>query len=105
MGVPRARVTAEVYEPRAPETHGPPPGTAGDSVTVTLRLAEDHDRIAAGMNDIVVHRLFSAGLSLQSALGLMGDHPAAGKVQEAIGELSLAIRDFRNVLFDHHQPE
>ena len=69
---------------------------------MTLRLVQDHDRIAAGINGIVVHRLFSAGLSLETALGLMGDHHAAAKVREAIGELDLAIRDFRNVLF-HHQ--
>jgi hypothetical protein len=56
------------------------------------------------MNDIVVYRLFSAGLSLQTALGLMDGHPAAGKVQEAIDELDVAIADFRTVLFDHHQP-
>jgi signal transduction histidine kinase len=71
---------------------------------VTLRLAQDRDRIAQGMNDIVVQRLFSAGLSLQTALGLMGDHPGAAKVQEAIGQLDLAIRESRNVLFDQHQP-
>ncbi len=82
-----------------------PPGRAGDSAEVTLCLVQDHDRIAAGMNDIVVHRLFSAGLSLETALGLMGDHPGAAKVRDAIGELDQAIRDFRNVLFDRHQPD
>jgi hypothetical protein len=30
----------------------------------------------------------------------MGDQPGVTKVQDAIGELDLAIRDFRNVLFD-----
>jgi hypothetical protein len=68
-------------------------------------LVQEHDRIAAGMNEIVVYRLFSAGLCLQTALGLMDGHPAAGKVQEAIGELDLAIADFRNVLFDQDQPD
>jgi len=72
---------------------------------VTLRLVQDRDRIAGGMNDIVVQRLFCAGLALQTALGLMGDHPGAAKVQEAIGELDLAIRDFRNVLFDGHRSD
>lgn len=105
VSVPGAAATSEVDGPRVPGTRGPPPGRAGDSVAMILRLAEDHDRIAAGMNDIVVHRLFSAGLSLQTALGMIGDHPAARKVQEAIGELDAAIRDFRNVLFDHHHPE
>jgi hypothetical protein len=37
------------------------------------------------------------------ALGLMGEHPGARKVREAIGELDLAIRDVRNVVFDHYQ--
>jgi len=72
---------------------------------VTLRLTQDRDRIANGMNDIVVHRLFSAGLCLQTALELIGNHPGAAKVQEAVGELDLAIRDLRNVLFDHCQPD
>jgi len=66
---------------------------------------QDRDRIAAGMTDIVVHRLFAAGLALETALGLMGGHLGAGKVQEAIGELDLAIRDVRNVVFDHQQPD
>ncbi len=75
---------------------------------MTLRLAQDHDRIAQGiegMNDIVVHRLFAAGFCLQTALGLMGDHPGATKVQEAVGELELAIQHVRNVLFDHYQAD
>jgi len=86
----------------------PVPRRAGDSGEATLRPVQDRDRIAEGiegMNDIVVHRLFSAGFCLQTALGLMGDHPGAAKVQEAIGELDLAIRDFRNVLFDHRHPD
>ena len=69
--------------------------------------AQGHDRIAARdiINDIVMDGLFFAGLALETALGRMGGHPEAGKVQEAIGELDLAIRDVRNILFDHHQPD
>jgi len=91
--------------PSVRPAHDLPPGRAGDSAEAILRLAQDRDRIASGMNDIVVHRLFSAGFCLQTALGLMGDHPGAAKVQEAVGELDLAIRDFRNVLFGHYQPD
>ena len=91
----------ELDEPPARLTRGPPPGMAGDPAEATLRLVQDRDRIAAGMNDIVVTRLYSAGLSLETALGLMGDHPGAGKVQNALGELDLAIQDFRSVVFDH----
>jgi hypothetical protein len=50
-------------------------------------------------------RLLIAGLALETAPGQMGGHPEVGKVQEAIGELDLAIRDVRDILFDHHQPD
>ena len=103
--VPCVALIPELNEPRIRLTRDPPPGRPGDSAEVTLRLVQEHDRIAGGMNDIVVRRLFSAGLSLETALGLMGDHPGTAKVQDALGELDLAIRDFRNVLFDHHQPD
>lgn len=102
--VPCDALIPEPDEPRIRLTRGPPPARAGDSAEVTVRLVQEHDRIAGGLNDIVVRRLFSAGLSLETALGLMGDQPGAAKVRDAIGELDRAIRDFRNVLFDHHQP-
>ncbi len=95
----------EVDEARTRPTRDPPLGRAGDSAEVILHLVQDRDRIAEDMNDLVVHRLFSAGLALELALGLIGGHPGAGKVQEAISELDLAIRDVRNVVFDHHQPD
>jgi len=86
-------------------TRDPPPGRAGDWADAMLLLVQDRDRIAGDMNDLVVHRLFSAGLTLEMALGLMGDHPGAGKVQDAVGELDLAIRDVRNVVFALRQPD
>jgi hypothetical protein len=95
----------ELDEPQVRSAHDPPPATAGDPAEAALLLAQDHDRIAKGMNDIVMDRLFSAGLALETALGLMGGRPGAGKVREAIGELDLAIRDVRNVAFNHHQPD
>jgi len=95
----------ELGEASVRPTRDPPPGRAGDWADAMLLLTQDRDRIAGGMNDLVVHRLFAAGLTLEMALGLMGDHPGAGKVHEAIGELDLAIRDIRNVVFDHHQPD
>ena len=95
----------ELDEASIRPTGDPPSERAGDWAEAALLLAQDRDRIAAGMTDIVVRRLFAAGLALETALGLMGGHPGAGKVQEAIGELDLAIRDVRNVVFDHHQPD
>jgi len=93
-------------EPHIRSARNPAPGRAGDPAEVTLHLAQDRDRIAAALNDVVIHRIFSAGLALETALGLLdGQRRAAGKVREALGELDLAIRDIRNVVFDHHQPD
>ena len=94
----------ELDEARIRPTRDPPPGRAGDWAEAAAPGA-GRDRIAEGMNDLVMHRLFAAGLALETALGLIGGHPGAGKVQEAIGELDLAIRDVRNVVFDHQQPD
>jgi hypothetical protein len=72
---------------------------------MTVRPAQDRDQIAAGMNDIVVSRLFAAGLALEAVVGPIGDHGAAGKVQQAISELDLAVRDLRDMVFDRHRPD
>ena len=76
--VPGDGTIPELDEPRVRLVRGPPPGWSGDLVEVALRLAQEHDRIAAGMNDVVVRRLFSAGLSLQTALALIG-RPSCGR--------------------------
>ena len=46
-------------------TRDPPPGRRGDGAEAALLLARDRDRIAEDMNDLVVRRLFSAGLTLE----------------------------------------
>ena len=72
---------------------------------MTLLLARNRDRVAGALNDVVINRLFSAGLALETTLGLLDGHRgAAAKVREALGELDLAIRGIRNVVFDHQQP-
>ena len=90
---------------RSPADSRSPDGRAADSAEMTLRPAQDRDQVAEGMHDTVAGRLFSAGLALEAVAGLIGDHRAAGKVQEAIGELDLAVRDLRDMVFDHHRPD
>ena len=75
-------------------------GCAAGSMEAILLLADENERIAHGLNDVVVRRLFSAGLDLQAALGLIGDHRAAGKIERVLDEMDLAIRDLRNTIFD-----
>jgi signal transduction histidine kinase len=73
---------------------------AADSAEVILRLVEDRDRIAQGVNDVLIRRLFAAGLDLESALELMGEHRATPRVCHAITELDQAIRDLRESIFE-----
>jgi two-component system, NarL family, sensor histidine kinase DevS len=71
---------------------------------VAQYLIEDHDRIAQRLNDVVIHRIFSAGLNLQVALGLMDDPRGAREICQAVDELDRAIRDIRECVFDPGPP-
>lgn len=73
-------------------------GVLGDGIPGVDSPAADHRRRPASTHSWV-DRLFGAGLALETALGLMGEHPAAEKVREAISELELGIRDLRDELF------
>jgi hypothetical protein len=95
--------------PRELLTRGPPAGSGrapeGSGTAEVIRyLTEDHDRIAQRMNDVVVRRIFAAGLDLHAALALIGDHSGAGKIYHALDELDQAIRDIRETIFDLSPP-
>ena len=92
--VPPVRPAAGL--PPAPED-----GRATGPAEAVPGQAEDRERIARGLSDVVVRRLLTAGQDLQAALGLMGDHPASGKVRHAADEMDQAIRDIQDTIFDH----
>ncbi len=104
---PYAGATAAILAPdaaRALLSRGPPAGSgqapAGTGTADVIRqLADDHDRIAQDLNDVVVHRIFAAGLDLQAALGLIGERPGSSKIYHAIDELDQAIMDIRDAIF------
>lgn len=60
---------------------------------------EDRERIAHGLNDVVVRRIFAAGLDLQAALLLIGNHCACSRIHHAVGQLDQAIMDIRDTVF------
>ncbi len=112
-GLSYAAATATVPALDAPSpllTRGPPSSnglaSAGNGAAASAELSrcltEDHERIAQGLNDVVVHRLCGAGLDLYAALGLIGDHRGASKIYHAIDELDQAIRDIRDAIFDRN---
>jgi hypothetical protein len=57
------------------------------------------------MNDVVVRRIFAAGLDLQAGLEPIGDHRGASKTYHALDELDQAIRDTRDTIFDRSPPD
>ena len=107
--------TATTSAPAVPaveSTRGPPPGSpqaledgaATGPAEVILTLTDDHKRIATGLKDVVARPLSTAGLDLQAALGLIGDHPASSEIRHAVEELDQAIRDIqgiRKTILDH----
>jgi hypothetical protein len=82
------------------------PGVLSASPTTTRRAdpragpAEERERIALGLSDVVARRLRAAGQDLQAALGLMGDHAASANVRHAVDEIDQAILDIPDVVFD-----
>lgn len=85
--------------PSASNGLAPADSRAAASAELNRYLTEDHDRIAQGINDVVIRRIFAAGLDLQAALELIGEHRAASKIWHAIGELDEAVRDIREAIF------
>lgn len=101
-GVLSAATTPASAVPTVQPTRGPPPAPEDGSATAPPETipgqAENRERIAVDLNDIVIRRLIATGLVLQDALGLLGDHPASGKISHATEELDQAIRDIRDAI-------
>jgi hypothetical protein len=101
---PRATAVPQIRPPPAlppASPHVPEDGRVTGSAEAIPGQAEDRERIALGLNDVVVRRLLTVGQDLQAALGLMGDHPASAKIRHAADEMDQAIRDIRVAVFDH----
>jgi signal transduction histidine kinase len=65
-----------------------------------LDVYEDRDRIARDLHDLVIQRVFAAGLALQSLLPRVGEAEARRRIQGVIGQLDDTVRDIRTTIFD-----
>jgi PAS domain S-box-containing protein len=63
-----------------------------------LSLADERERIARDLHDTVLQRLFGLGLELQ-ALALRAQAGIAERVEEAVDEIDLIIREIRTAVF------
>jgi signal transduction histidine kinase len=69
-----------------------------------LMLLEDRERIARDLHDLVIQRLFTTGLSLQSTARLIVRDEARQRVDSAIDDLDTTIRDIRRAIFELRTP-
>jgi signal transduction histidine kinase len=70
-----------------------------------LALAEDRERIARDLHDTVIQRLFATGMSLQSTTRLVRTDATAavGRIEQAIDDLDVTIKDIRTAIFGLEQ--
>jgi PAS domain S-box-containing protein len=62
-------------------------------------LAQDRERIARDLHDLVIQRLFAAGLTLQSVTNLVDDAAALERIDAVVDDLDTTIRDIRTTIF------
>jgi two-component system, NarL family, sensor histidine kinase DevS len=67
-----------------------------------LARMDDRDRIARDLHDLVIQRLFAAGMKLQSVIPQMASDVAVERTHETIDELDATIRELRSAIFDLH---
>jgi len=89
----------------AARSHDHAAGGARESAEAIGLLTAERDRIATQVNEVVAHRLFPAGLALQSALGLLDGHRTGDRIQRAIADLDQAIIELRSAVFGPRQTE
>ncbi|HTV10336.1 MAG TPA: PAS domain S-box protein [Acidimicrobiales bacterium] len=70
----------------------------------TLLISADRERIARDLHDLVIQRLFGAGLRLQGALSLISNSPAAARVSSTIDDLDRTIKEIREAIFALESP-
>ncbi|QHK22159.1 GAF domain-containing protein [Pseudarthrobacter psychrotolerans] len=64
-----------------------------------IAVFSDRDRIARDLHDLVIQRLFAAGLSIQSLRRYMTGDSAASTIRTVTGELDETIRELRNTIY------
>jgi signal transduction histidine kinase len=65
-----------------------------------LMLVADRDRIARDLHDLVIQRLFATGLHLQGARRTASGEDIRARLDDAVADLDVTIRDIRSTIFD-----
>ncbi|MFI2474756.1 GAF domain-containing protein [Nocardia xishanensis] len=65
-----------------------------------LDIVSDRDRIARGLHDHVVQRLFAVGLSLQATLQRARSPEVKSRLMETVDDVQAIVQDIRHSIFD-----
>jgi signal transduction histidine kinase len=65
-----------------------------------LLLIADRDRIARDLHDVVIQRLFATGLQLQGAVRNAVSEDVKQRLETAVVDLDVTIRDIRSTIFE-----
>ncbi|WP_353946538.1 hypothetical protein ABII15_36320 [Streptomyces sp. HUAS MG91] len=65
-----------------------------------LSLARERDRIAAGLREGVVRKVFDTGLELHGTAAMIAEGPARARLLRCVAELDEAIQALRQSVFD-----
>jgi signal transduction histidine kinase len=68
-----------------------------------LMLVTDRDRIARDLHDLVIQRLFATGLHLQGARRTATGDDIKTRLDDAVADLDVTIRDIRSTIFNLEQ--
>ena len=88
-----AKITRDDTDRRAADVHAR-----------QLDVCVDHDRIARGLNDDVISRIFGAGLALEGLRSFSQDPRHTERIDQAVGELDHVINDLRAIVLDFKDP-
>lgn len=72
--------------------------------TREIDIAHERERIARDLHDTVIQRLFATGLSLQSAARLSQQPEVVDRIQQAVDELDVTVREVRSSIFELNPP-
>ncbi len=70
-----------------------------------LAVLGDRERIARELHDVVIQRLFAAGMQLQMATSMVTKPDARKRIDTVVDDLDTTIRDIRSAIFELRQTQ